>query len=113
MKVSAACEADGKGKIEILSLAGTTFSALALAQDRADAIIVSTPTASSLIQATPDAYEAAGAPFDTDGRFGIAVAKDNPTLLTALNKAMKEIAADGTYGQLLARWKLPASTSLF
>jgi len=112
-KVNGACEAAGKPKLSMLSLAGTTACALALTQDRADAIIVSTPTAASLIQATPDAYQAAGTPFDNDTKVGIAVNKDNPALLAALNKAMQAVVADGSYAALLAHWNLPPSSSAF
>jgi polar amino acid transport system substrate-binding protein len=112
-KVNAACEAAGKPKLSLLSLAGTTACALALAQDRSDAIIVSTPTAASLVQTTPGAYETAGAPFDNATKVGIAVAKDNPALLAALNKAMQAVVADGSYAALLAHWNLPASSSAF
>ena len=86
-KTSVACEAAAKPKIEMLSLAGTTACALALTQDRADAIIVSTPTAVALMHATPDTYAAAGDPFDNDTKVGIAVSKDNPALFKALEKA--------------------------
>jgi polar amino acid transport system substrate-binding protein len=112
-KVNAACEAAGKPKLSMLSLAGTTACALALTQDRADAIIVSTPTAASLIQTTPDTYQAAGNPFDNDTKVGIAVSKDNPALLSALNKAMQAVVADGSYATLLAHWNLPPSSSAF
>jgi polar amino acid transport system substrate-binding protein len=112
-KTSAACEAAGKPKIEMLSLAGTTACALALTQDRADAIIVSTPTAVALIQATQDAYAAAGEPFDNETKVGIAVSKDNPTLFKALEKAMAEVVADGDYAKLLARWKMPPSSAAY
>jgi len=112
-KTSAACEAAGKPKIEMLSLAGTTACALALSQDRADAIIVSTPTAVALMQATPDTYAAAGDPFDNETKVGIAVNKDNPALFAALQKAMAEVVADGDYAKLLVRWKMPPSTAAY
>jgi polar amino acid transport system substrate-binding protein len=112
-KVNAACEAAGKPKLSVLSLAGTTTCALALTQDRADAIIVSTPTAVSLILTTPDAYDTAGAPFDNDTKVGIAVSKENPALQAALNKAMQSVVADGSYAALLAHWNLLASSSPF
>lgn len=112
-KTSAACEAAGKPKIEMLSLAGTTACALALTQDRADAIIVSTPTAVALMQATPDTYAAVGDPFDNDTKVGIAVSKENPVLFKALEKAMSEVVADGDYAKLLARWKMPSSSAAY
>jgi polar amino acid transport system substrate-binding protein len=112
-KTSAACEAAGKPKIELLSLAGTAACALALQQDRTDAIIVSTPTSVALIQATPGVFATAGAPFDNSTKVGIAVSKDNPKVFDALNKAMHDVVADGDYAKLLAKWKMPASASAF
>jgi polar amino acid transport system substrate-binding protein len=112
-KASAACEAAGKQKIDLLSLAGTAACALALTQDRTDAIIVSTPTAVALMQATPGTYATAGAPFDNSTKVGIAVSKENPKVFEALTKAMKDVVADGDYAKLLAKWKMPASSSAF
>ncbi len=112
-KATAACEAAGKPKIEMLSLTGTTACALALTHDRADAIIVSTPTAVALMQATPDTYAAAGDPFDNETKVGIAVSKENPALFIALEKAMADVVADGDYAKLLERWKLPPSSAAY
>jgi polar amino acid transport system substrate-binding protein len=112
-KTSAACEAAGKAKIEMLSLPGTTACALALTQDRADAIIVSTPTAVALMQATPDTYATAGEPFDIETKVGIAVSKENPALFKALEKAMADVVADGDYAKLLARWKMPPGSAAY
>jgi polar amino acid transport system substrate-binding protein len=113
-KIDAACQAANKARVSILSLgAGTTTAALALAQDRADAIIVSTATATSLIKTAPDAYETAGLPFDIDTKVGIAVNKDNPALLAALDKALHELVTDGSYAALLQQWQLPTGSSAF
>jgi polar amino acid transport system substrate-binding protein len=112
-KTNAACVAAGKSELTLLSLTGTTSCALALSQDRADAIIVSTPTSVSLIQSTPGAFETAGDPFDNETKVGIAVSKDNPALAVMLRKAMADLVADGSYAKLLARWNLPPSSSAF
>ncbi len=112
-KVNEACEAAGKPKLTMLSLAGTTACALALTQDRADAIIVSTPTAASLLHSAPDNYAIAGEPFDSDTKVGVAVAKDNPGLLAGLQKAMQEVVSEGSYEKLLTKWNLPKSASPF
>jgi polar amino acid transport system substrate-binding protein len=112
-KISAACVAAGKPAASLLALAGSTAGALALTQDRVDGIIVSTATAAALMTSTPDTYETAGAPFDADTKVGIAVGKENPELLTGLEKAMKAVVADGSYAALLKHWNLPASASPF
>lgn len=112
-KAGAACVAAGKPELSLLSLTGTTTCALALSQDRADAIIVSTPTSVALIQNTPGAFEPAGDPFDNETKIGVAVSKDNPALESGLRAAMADLVADGSYTKLLARWKLPPSSSAF
>jgi polar amino acid transport system substrate-binding protein len=112
-KALGACVAAGKPALTLLSLPGTTTCALALTQDRADAIIVSTPTAASLLHTTPDAYANAGVPYDNNTEVGIAIGKDNPALKAALDKAMHDVVADGTYAALLAKWNLPADSSAF
>jgi len=112
-QIGAECVAGGKSGITLLSLPGTTTSALALTQDRADAIIVSTPTAASLMHEAPGTYAAAGKPFDDDTLVGIAVAKGAPNLAPAIGTALKAVAADGGYAALLKKWDLPASSSVF
>ncbi|MEJ1978267.1 MAG: ABC transporter substrate-binding protein [Acetobacteraceae bacterium] len=111
--IATECVAGGKPDVTLLSLAGTTTCALALTQDRADAIIVSTPTAAALMHETPGAYDAAGKPFDDDTLVGIAVPKGVPNLGPAIDKALKAVVADGSYAALLTKWNLPASSSAF
>jgi polar amino acid transport system substrate-binding protein len=107
------CKAAGKPEITLLLLPGTTNCALALTQDRADAIIVSTATVAALMHETPGAYATGGAPFDTSTKVGIAVRKDNPALKAALDKAVQAIVADGTYAALVKQWNLPPASSAF
>jgi polar amino acid transport system substrate-binding protein len=112
-QVSADCKAAGKPEINLLSLPGTTNCALALTQDRADGIIVSTATVAALMNESPGTYAAGGAPFDTDTKVGIAVRKDAPALKAGLEKAVQAIVADGTYASLLKKWNLPQASSAF
>lgn len=112
-QTSADCKAAGKAEINLLSLPGTTNCALALTQDRADAIIVSTATVAALMNETPGAYATGGAPFDADTKVGIAVRKDTPALKAALEKALQATVADGTYASLIKKWNLPPASSAF
>jgi polar amino acid transport system substrate-binding protein len=112
-KANAGCLAAGKAKLSLLSLTGTTACALALSQDRADATIVSTPTSVSLIESTPGAFEAAGPPFGNATKVGIGVSKNNPGLAAAMQKAMTDLVADGSYANLLAKWHVPPASSAF
>jgi polar amino acid transport system substrate-binding protein len=107
------CKAAGKPEVGLLLLPGTTNCALALTQERADAIIVSTATVAALMHETPGAYATGGAPFDTSTKVGIAVRKDNPALKLALGKAVQAIVADGSYAALIQKWNLPPASSAF
>ena len=112
-QASAQCKEAGKPEITLLLLPGTTNCALALTQDRADAIIVSTATVAALMRETPGAYDAGGVPFDTSTKVGIAVRKDNPALKAAIDKAVQAIVADGTYAALIKKWSLPPASAAF
>lgn len=112
-QVSADCKAANKPELSLLSLPGTTNCALALTQDRTDAIIVSTATVAALMHETPGAYAAGGAPFDADTKVGIALRKDTPALKAAVEKALKAVVANGTYAGLIKKWNLPPASSAF
>ncbi len=112
-KISADCKAAGKPGLTQLALPGSTTCALALKEDRADAIIVSGPTAAAFETDSPDAYSNGGPSFANDTKVGIAVLKGNTVLLDAIDKAVKALVADGTYAALLTKWKLPPGSSAF
>ena len=112
-QLAADCQKDGKPALSILSLTSTAAGALALKEGRCDAIIASTPTAVALIKATPDAFDAAGEPFDNNTLLGIGLPKDKPALRSAIDAAFKAIVADGTYSKLIKKYGLPATSSLF
>ncbi len=42
--------------------------------------------------------------IDTGEHYGFAVSKDNPGLLKAMNGALKEVIADGTYAKIFKKW---------
>jgi polar amino acid transport system substrate-binding protein len=112
-KLSEGCTAAGKPSIDILSLPATNMVALALEQGRVDAALNSTATIASMISETPGAYQLASEPFDTNTRLGIAVGKDNVALRDALQAALDSMAKDGSYASLLAKWHLPAQSSVY
>ena len=107
------CAAANKPELTLLTLGSTAVCALALKEGRADALIASTPTVASLIKDSPDAFEKAGDVFDNTTELGIGVSKDKPALEEAINAALKAIVADGTYGNLLKKYSLPESSSVF
>lgn len=112
-QLSTACTQAGKPAIDLLSLTGSNVVALTLSQGRVDAALNSTATAAAMMAETPDTYELAGDPFDAETKVGIAIRKDNPALKDGVDRALKGLAADGTYLALLKRWNLPAAASIF
>jgi polar amino acid transport system substrate-binding protein len=107
------CKAADKPQIALLSLPGTTNCALALKEQRADAIIVSTPTAAALEAETPDAFDNGGPSYANETKIGIATLKGNDALHDALDKAVKAVVADGTYAALLKKWNFPPGSAAF
>ena len=42
--------------------------------------------------------------YATGEEYGVAVAKSNPALLAAINKALAELEADGTIEKISSKW---------
>lgn len=71
------------------------------------------PLWATLMHEQPDAFEPAGAPFNTDTKVGIAVRRDNAVLKAALGSALQALVKDGSYDPLIKKWGMPASSSVF
>jgi polar amino acid transport system substrate-binding protein len=108
----AECKAQGKPELTLLSLGSTAAGALALKEDRVDAIIASTPTNAALIKESPDAFETTGDIFDNNTLLGIGVSKDKPALKAAIDAAFKAIVADGVITELVKKYGLPPDSTL-
>ncbi len=108
-----ACQQASKPQPVIMTLPTAQDSALSLRQGRADVFFDSTPGAIEMVDNLPDAFEIAGEPFESTTRIGLAVRKGDTAMKEALETALKAIVADGTYAKLMAKYKLPASGSLF
>ncbi|NOZ30035.1 MAG: basic amino acid ABC transporter substrate-binding protein [Chloroflexi bacterium] len=81
-----------------------TIAFQALANGDVDAVVNDTPTSAEIIKANPELNaKLVGEPF-TDEFYGIAVNKNKPEIRDALNKALKEIKADGTYDKIYEKW---------
>ena len=109
----AVCKAAGKAELVVLTLPSAQDSTLSLRQGRADALFSSTPGAVELVTAVPDAFEIAGEPFESNTGIGMAVRKGDTAMKAALEQALHAIVADGSYAKLLAKYSLPASSSIF
>jgi len=81
-----------------------TLAFQALANGDVDAVVNDAPTSADIIKANPEIKaKIVGEPF-TNEFYGIAVNKNKPEILNALNKALAEIKADGTYDQIYKKW---------
>lgn len=107
------CKAKGLDGVKVLTFPTAQDSALTLRQGRADATFDSTPGAVVLQTEVPGVYEAVGAEFESDTSIGMATRKGDTAVQGAIKAALEEIVADGTYKQLIEKWKLPASVSIF
>lgn len=81
----------------------TPLAVQAVMQRSADAAVIDLPVAVELQKEFPGQIKVVGKPF-TDEYYGIAVRKGRTELLQAINRALAEIRADGTYDELYRKW---------
>ncbi|WP_421594916.1 cystine ABC transporter substrate-binding protein [Rahnella sp. PD4] len=70
---------------------------------RINAILVDRLAALDLVKKTGDTLAVAGAPFSRL-ESGVAIRKDNPELLAAINKAIAEMQQDGSLAKISQKW---------
>lgn len=70
---------------------------------RTDAILVDRLAALDLVKKTNNTLAVAGAPFSRL-ESGVAIRKDNPELLAAINKAIAEMQKDGSLAKISEKW---------
>ncbi|RJT41202.1 cystine ABC transporter substrate-binding protein [Rahnella woolbedingensis] len=70
---------------------------------RINAILVDRLAALDLVKKTGDTLAVAGAPFSRQ-ESGVAVRKDNPELLGAINTAIAEMQKDGSLAKISEKW---------
>jgi polar amino acid transport system substrate-binding protein len=107
------CHDRGLAGINVMTLPTAQDSALTLRQGRADALFNSTPGAIELMDKVPGVYAVAGSEFEANTQVGLAVRKGDAATKAALEAALNEIVADGSYKKLIETWKFPASVALF
>jgi polar amino acid transport system substrate-binding protein len=106
------CRDGGLAGVTMMTLPTAQDSALTLRQGRADALFNSTPGAVELIDKLPGVYAVAGPEFESNTQIGIAVRKGDTAMKAAVEAALKDIVADGSYRSLIETWKFPASVAL-
>jgi polar amino acid transport system substrate-binding protein len=102
------CESAGRPAMKIVQVASLPDQLLQLKTGRAVAIMLSTEVIGYQIQQNKGQYAALADPINP-GLYGIIYPKDQPELGAALQKALDELIANGTYKQLLDKWGLGSS----
>jgi len=101
------CEADGKGKLEVLTFETDTDAQQQLKAGRTVADMNDFPVAAYVAQTSGDGkdFEVVGEQIDA-GPYGIGVRKQDTQLRDALKVALEAIIADGTYAEILEKWNV-------
>jgi len=107
------CKAAGKPEVTVQTLPTGPDTVTSVLQGRADLMFTSTPGAAAMLADLSGQIEAVGKEFDSSTHIGMAVRKGDTAMHASIEAALKEIAADGTYDKLLAKWNLPPTVSPF
>jgi polar amino acid transport system substrate-binding protein len=106
-RASEGCKAVGLAPIQLLTFSTDDDAFAAFQAGKGDAYVADYPVAVSRKKNFKGAsdYEVVGRQFDVVP-YGIAVAKKNAALETAVQNALLGVIADGTYASLLRKWSL-------
>lgn len=107
------CVAAGRPAVNVMTFPTAQDSTLSVRQGRADAHFDSTPGAAKLTSELPDVFEVAGDVFENNTQIGIAVRKGETALKAAIEAAIAQVVADGTYVRLMQKYNLPLSGNIF
>jgi polar amino acid transport system substrate-binding protein len=93
---------EGKAAVNVLTYPTDTDAVDQLRIGRADATLHDSPVAAYYSKLYPE-FEVAIPNFDSAPE-GIAVAKNNPDMLNAIQQAIDAMKSDGTLDQINAKW---------
>jgi ABC-type amino acid transport substrate-binding protein len=89
---------------EVVRYDEITLAFQALAQGDVDAVVNDGPTSAEIARANPEmGVVLVGEPF-TDELYGVAVRKDRPEVLAAINKGLAAVKASGEYDTIYNTW---------
>jgi polar amino acid transport system substrate-binding protein len=71
---------------------------------KADAMLVDLPPAIAAVDSTGGTLELLGEQYDS-APYGYVLKKDDTAFGEAIVEALKQLKADGTYDQILSKWK--------
>lgn len=104
--------AAGKEPMKVLPLPTNQDALLAVKSGRADGFDTSTPGAAYTLTQEADVFEVAET-FELGTQIGLAVPKGSTEMKAALEEALALFVSDGKYAELLAKYNLPAESSIF
>jgi polar amino acid transport system substrate-binding protein len=108
---SKACTQAGKPAIQLTVLKDQTAVIQLLVNHRVDATYQDSPVSDYYIKQNPGQFEIGGTVVNAAAE-GIAVRKDDSSMLTALRAAFSAIKSDGTYDHLFSKWQLNAAQKI-
>jgi peptide/nickel transport system substrate-binding protein len=89
---------------EVVRYDEITLAFQALAQGDVDAVVNDGPTSADIIKANPEmGVTLVGEPF-TEELYGIAVNKDRPEVLAAINQGLQAVRESGEYDTIYQKW---------
>jgi polar amino acid transport system substrate-binding protein len=97
------CVAAGEEAPSVEIYPGTSKIVLALENGRADLAMIDTSSAAYTAEQSGDKFEVPGAPYDPR-HYGIVLPKGSDELAEALQAALEEMLADGSYHEILEKW---------
>ena len=99
-----ACTDAGKPEIKVLVDADQAKVTASVQSGKADAMLVDLPPAIAAVDSTGGTLELLGEQYDS-APYGYVLKKDDTDFGAAIVEALKALKADGTYDQILAKWK--------
>lgn len=103
-----ACVAEGKPPIEVIVDTDLAQQLTNLKTGRAVAAVQGLEAVPTIVQTEPGTYRPLGEHFSS-ALMGMAFRKDDTQLRDAFQAALKQVIADGTYDELIKKWKLDLS----
>lgn len=103
---------EGKAEMKIMALPSNQDALMAVSSGRADGFDTSTAGAAYTMSQQGDKFEVAGT-FKLGTKIGIAVKKGDVATKQAVEDALKTFVDSGDYAELMKKYNLPDSASLF
>ncbi len=100
------CTEEGKEPVEVKLFPDETQVQLQIRTGRAAAGLNDFPVAAYIAQQSQGQLEAVRGGKEFNAPYGLAISKNSPELVKAVQAALKDVIADGTYAKILKEWNL-------